>query len=103
MSRRNFTRLFHEAFDKTPAQFVSGARITEAQQRLLVPRNSIQSIAQSLGFRSADVFSLAFERVTGIRPRIYRALRRAPKGTGSANVEPQKSTARARSTVLHAA
>lgn len=103
MSRRNFTRLFHEVFGKTPAQFVAEARITEAQQRLLVPRNSIESIAQSLGFRSADVFSLAFERFTGFRPRIYRALRRAPKGTGSANVEPQKSTARARSIGLRAA
>jgi transcriptional regulator GlxA family with amidase domain len=103
MSRRNFTRLFHEAFGKTPSQFVAEARIAEAKQRLLVPRNSIESIASSLGFRSADVFSVVFERCTGIRPRIYRALRRAPKGTGSANVEPQKSTARARSTVLHAA
>ena len=105
MSRRNFTRLFHEAFGKSPAQFVAEARIAEAQQRLLVPRNSVESIAQSLGFRSADVFSLAFERVTGVRPRIYRALRRAPKNNnGSANVEAHKSTnARARSTVLRAA
>jgi AraC-like DNA-binding protein len=94
MSRRNFTRLFHEAFGKTPAQFVAEARIAEAQQRLLVPRNTIESIAQSLGFRSADVFSLAFERCTGIRPRIYRALRRAPKGNGSPKEEPQKSAAR---------
>jgi len=103
MSRRNFTRLFHEAFGKTPAQFVAEARIAEAQQRLLVPRNSIESIASSLGFRSADVFSLAFERYTGIRPRIYRALRRAPKSNGSASVEPHKPGARARSTVLRAA
>ena len=103
MSRRNFTRLFHEAYGKTPAQFVAEARIAEAQQRLLVPRNSIESIAQSLGFRSADVFSVAFERYTGVRPRIYRALRRAPKSNGSLNVEPHKSAARARSTVLRAA
>ena len=104
MSRRNFTRLFHEAFGKTPAQFVAEARIAEAQQRLLVPRNSIESIASSLGFRSADVFSVAFERYTGIRPRIYRALRRAPKSNNSsANVAPHKSTRRARSTVLRAA
>jgi transcriptional regulator GlxA family with amidase domain len=87
MSRRNFTRLFHEVFGKTPAQFVAEARIAEAQQRLLVPRNSIESIASSLGFRSADVFSVAFERCTGTRPRIYRALRRAPKGNGSAAFE----------------
>jgi transcriptional regulator GlxA family with amidase domain len=105
MSRRNFTRLFHEAFGKTPAQFVAEARIAEAQQRLLVPRNSIESIAHSLGFRSADVFSVAFERCTGIRPRIYRSLRRAPKSNGSSvNVDPRKSaTARARSSVLRAA
>lgn len=103
MSRRNFTRLFHEAFGKTPAQFVAEARIREAQQRLLVPRNSIESIAHSLGFRSADVFSLAFERFTGIRPRIYRVLRRAPKGNGSATVESHKSGARAKPTVLRAA
>ncbi|PYK17958.1 MAG: AraC family transcriptional regulator [Verrucomicrobia bacterium] len=105
MSRRNFTRLFHEAFGKTPAQFVAEARIAEARQRLLVPRNSIESIASSLGFRSADVFSVAFERFTGVRPRIYRALRRAPKSnSSSANVDARKSaTARARSTVLRAA
>ena len=104
MSRRNFTRLFHEAFGKTPAQFVAEARIAEAQQRLLVPRNSIESIASSLGFRSADVFSVAFERFTGIRPRIYRALRRAPKSNNnSTTVAPPKSNARARSTALRAA
>src|SRR5207248_3806264 len=85
------------------AQFVAEARIAEAQQRLLVPRNSIESVAQSLGFRSADVFSVAFERFTGIRPRIYRALRRAPKSNGSSNVEPHKTGARGRSTVLRAA
>ncbi len=104
MSRRNFTRLFHEVFGKTPAQFVAEARIAEAQQRLLSPRNSIESIASSLGFRSADVFSVAFERCTGIRPRIYRALRRSPKSTNTPmDVAAHKSSGRARSTVLRAA
>jgi transcriptional regulator GlxA family with amidase domain len=103
MSRRNFTRLFHEAFGKSPAQFVVEARIAEAQQRLLVPRNSIESIAHSLGFRSADVFSLAFERYTGIRPRIYRALRRAPKSNGPTKVQSSKSAVRAKPTALRAA
>ena len=103
MSRRNFTRVFHETFGKSPAQFVAEARIAEAQQRLLVPRNSIESIAQSLGFRSADVFSVAFERYTGIRPRIYRALRRASKTNSSAKVQPHKSPVRARSNTLRAA
>jgi transcriptional regulator GlxA family with amidase domain len=103
MSRRNFTRLFHESFGKSPAQFVAEARIAEAQQRLLVPRNSIESIAHSLGFQSADVFSVAFERHTGTRPRTYRALRRASKSNGSMKMQPHKSTGRTRSNVLRAA
>src|SRR4030095_14617006 len=37
MSRRNFTRLFHQNFGKSPAEFVAGARMTEARRRLLVP------------------------------------------------------------------
>ncbi|MGB9474646.1 MAG: helix-turn-helix domain-containing protein [Candidatus Udaeobacter sp.] len=91
MSRRNFTRLFQEAFGKSPAQFVAEARIAEAQQRLLVPRNSIESIATSLGFRSADVFSVAFERYTGIRPSTYRTLRQASKNNHADKMQSSRS------------
>ena len=76
MSRRNFTRLFHKTFGKSPSQFVAEARIAEACERLLAPRNTIESVANSVGFRSADVFSVAFERHVGVRPRTYRALRK---------------------------
>ncbi len=100
MSRRNFTRLFHQAFGKSPAQFVAEARIAEAQQRLLVPRNSIGSIATSLGFRSADVFSVAFERYTGLRPRTYRALKRASQSNDPAYLQPPKSAPNARTTLM---
>jgi transcriptional regulator GlxA family with amidase domain len=77
MSRRNFTRLFNKTFRKTPSQFVAEARIAEAQRRVLVPRNNLESIATSLGFKSADVFSKAFERHVGVRPRTYRVRRKA--------------------------
>jgi transcriptional regulator GlxA family with amidase domain len=77
MSRRNFTRQFKKTFGKPPAQLVADARITEARRRLLVPRNNLESIAASLGFKSADVFSKAFERHAGVRPGTYRARRRA--------------------------
>jgi transcriptional regulator GlxA family with amidase domain len=77
MSRRNFTRLFYKTFGKAPSQFVAEARMTEAQRRVLIPRNNLESIAASLGFKSADVFSKAFERHVGVRPRTYRARRRA--------------------------
>jgi transcriptional regulator GlxA family with amidase domain len=103
MSRRNFTRLFQEALGKSPAQFVAEARIAEAQQRLLVPRHSIESIATSLGFRSADVFSVAFERYTGIRPSTYRILQRACKSNRAANMQSPTSGLNATTTVLRVA
>jgi transcriptional regulator GlxA family with amidase domain len=76
MSRRNFTRLFLKAFGKAPSQFVAEARINEARRRVLIPRNNLESIAASLGFKSADVFSKAFERHVGVRPCTYRVRRR---------------------------
>ncbi len=73
MSRRNFTRLFNKTFGKTPAQFVAGARMTEARRRLLIPRTPLENIATSLGYKSADVFSKTFEKFVGVRPSTYRA------------------------------
>jgi transcriptional regulator GlxA family with amidase domain len=81
MSPRNFSRLFKAAFGKAPGEFVAGMRIAEARRRLEVPRNSIESVATSVGFRSADAFSRAFEQEVGCRPSIYRAaLRVAVEG-----------------------
>ena len=74
MSPRNFSRLFKVTFGKAPAEFVAGMRIAEGRRRLKVPRNSIESVASSVGFRSADAFSRAFEREEGCRPSIYRSL-----------------------------
>jgi transcriptional regulator GlxA family with amidase domain len=73
MSRRNFDRQFIQTFGKTPAEFVAGARMTEARRRLLIPRTSLESIATSLGYKSVSVFSKSFERFVGVRPSTYRA------------------------------
>ncbi|MBO0694800.1 MAG: helix-turn-helix domain-containing protein [Verrucomicrobia bacterium] len=75
MSPRNFTRLFKAEFGRAPAEFVTSVRITEARRRLLIPRNSIESVAASVGFKSADAFSRTFERLVGIRPSAYRGRR----------------------------
>jgi transcriptional regulator GlxA family with amidase domain len=73
MSPRNFARVFKDTFGKAPAEFVVSARISEARRRLRVPRNSIESVANSVGFQRTDVFSRAFERQVGCRPSTYRA------------------------------
>ena len=72
MSPRNLARLFKHAFGTTPAEFVASARIREAQRRLRVRRNSVESVAASVGFKSADAFSRTFDRLVGIRPSTYR-------------------------------
>jgi transcriptional regulator GlxA family with amidase domain len=72
MSPRNFTRLFKAEFGRAPAEFIASIRITEARRRLLIPRNSIESVAASVGFKSADAFSRTFERLVGMRPSTYR-------------------------------
>jgi transcriptional regulator GlxA family with amidase domain len=73
MSRRNFGRLFQRRFGKTPKDFVSSARMSEARRRLTATQMDLQAIAASVGFKSADVFSKAFERHNGVRPSVYRA------------------------------
>jgi transcriptional regulator GlxA family with amidase domain len=73
MSPRNFIRLFKHTFGKTPSEFVMGARMTEARRRLLIPRTTLESVAASLGFTSAEGFSKAFTRFVGTRPSVYRA------------------------------
>ncbi len=90
MSPRNFTRLFNKTFGKTPAEFVAAARMTEARRRLLIPRTTLESVATSLGFKSADVFSKAFERFVGVRPSTYRV--RLGVQTGASGVEQQSTS-----------
>lgn len=71
-SRRHFSRLFKEVFGSTPADFVERLRLTEARHELALPRASLKGVAASVGFKSVDAFSRAFERRFGIRPTDYR-------------------------------
>jgi transcriptional regulator GlxA family with amidase domain len=69
---RHFSRRFKEVFGTTPAAFVEGLRLNEARRRLALPNQSIESVAVSVGFKSADVFRRAFERRFGVTPIGYR-------------------------------
>lgn len=70
---RHFSRGFKQSFGVTPAQFVERQRIQEACKRLLLPRASVESVAASIGFMSADAFRRVFERCMGTAPSVYRA------------------------------
>lgn len=72
LGARHFSRRFKEAFGTTPAAFVEELRLGEARERLTKPNQNIESVAASVGFKSADAFRRAFERRYGITPSSYR-------------------------------
>jgi len=72
LSPRQFNRRFARAFRMSPAAFVEDARLGEARERLAASAMSVDAIAASVGFSSADSFRRAFERRFGIAPTIYR-------------------------------
>jgi transcriptional regulator GlxA family with amidase domain len=78
LSPRHFYRLFKETFKKTPAAFVEQLRIDEAQRRLAVRRENVDSVAASVGFKSPAVFRRAFGRQVGMPPSaVFRSGRLA--------------------------
>jgi transcriptional regulator GlxA family with amidase domain len=69
---RHFSRLFKQVFNCTPADFVEELRLSEARRRLLCLRTTVESVAESVGFRSSDAFRRAFERRVGLTPTAFR-------------------------------
>lgn len=69
---RHFSRLFKRTFNRTPAEFVEELRLAEAERYLTSRRDSIESVAASVGFKSASAFRRAFERRLGVTPRSFR-------------------------------
>jgi len=72
LSPRHFARRFKDVFGTTPADFVDDLRLREARERLTLPDQTIDSVADSVGFKSADAFRRAFERRYGLQPSNYR-------------------------------
>jgi transcriptional regulator GlxA family with amidase domain len=69
---RHFSRKFKTKFGMTPADFVERIRLDEARRRLLLPEETIGSVAASVGFASLDSFRRAFERRFKVAPSMYR-------------------------------
>ena len=68
LSPRHFVRRFKAAFGQSPGAFVQDRRLDEARRRLSAENLSIDAIAASVGFQSADAFRRAFRHRFRITP-----------------------------------
>jgi transcriptional regulator GlxA family with amidase domain len=68
---RHFRRRFRAVFGMPPATYVELLRLDESRRRLSSSRRTVDSVAASVGYRSADAFRRAFQRRFGIAPSLY--------------------------------
>jgi transcriptional regulator GlxA family with amidase domain len=69
---RHFSRKFKSVFGAAPADYVEALRLDESRKRLGAPNQTIDSIAASVGYASADAYRRAFERRFGVAPSLYK-------------------------------
>ena len=74
LSPRHLARRFKQTFQRTPAEFVQNLRLDEARRRLAEHTQTIDSVADSVGFASDDAFRRAFQRRFGVKPSRYRTV-----------------------------
>lgn len=71
-SRYHFLRLFRQAFNKTPHQYLIERRIEKAKQLLSSPGMRVTDICFEVGFQSLGSFSSLFHKTVGHPPIAYR-------------------------------
>ena len=71
MSRSRFAEVFAEVVGQPPASYLTGYRITLAQDAL-ARGDRLERIAQSVGYGSAAALSRAFTATCGVSPREWR-------------------------------
>ena len=69
----HFIRLFRQAFDQTPHQYLIQRRIERAKMLLAAGELSVTEVCFEVGFQSLGSFSALFHRSVGQPPKVYRA------------------------------
>jgi AraC-like DNA-binding protein len=78
MSRSAFAQRFKEKVGSSAMEYLTRWRMLRAADRLMESRDSVSTIALSLGYESESAFGFAFKREMGCSPRQYcRATRGA--------------------------
>lgn len=72
MSEDHFGRVFRARLGRTPAQYILERRIAAASQELAFTRDSIEQIAERLGFANRFHLTRMFTRRMGAAPAAFR-------------------------------
>ncbi len=72
MSPRHFARVFRRDTGTTPARFVERARVDAARRALEDTDESVDAVARSCGFGTAETMRRTFLRTLRVSPREYR-------------------------------
>jgi transcriptional regulator GlxA family with amidase domain len=80
LSERTLSRRFREQTGTTPLQWLLRARVRRAQHLLETTGQSVEAVAEKVGFGSATTFREHFQRFVTTSPLAYR---RAFRGTGA--------------------
>jgi len=72
MTQHHFLRLFKQAFNVTPHQYLTSKRLARAQRLLQTTEMPVTQICTSIGFESIGSFSNLFRHRFGVPPSLYR-------------------------------
>jgi AraC-like DNA-binding protein len=71
-SRYHFLRLFRQAFNKTPHQYLTERRIERAKELLSTDELRVTDVCFEVGFQSLGSFSSLFHKSVGRAPITFR-------------------------------
>lgn len=76
INRSYLCSLFKEYTGMSPIKYLQNFRVTRAQHMLTVTDISVESIALSCGYQSAEAFHKIFKQLTGMSPKTFRKEKR---------------------------
>ena len=72
LSRTGLAERFRKAMNDTPLNYLRTVRIQNAMRLLSETEQTLEQVAQAVGYQDAFSFSKAFKRTIGIAPRTFR-------------------------------
>jgi transcriptional regulator GlxA family with amidase domain len=95
MSLRNFDRRFQSATGEAPSVYIQKMRIEKAKRELETTNDTVEEIAEKIGYKDSRSFRRLFYKYTALSPKSYRMKYGAPAATDSRRSKSLIQSARA--------